>query len=209
MVYRFLAFAFFFRWRKCVTVVGGKVKVSCCHDDDWATYLPDLYPCKGVWMGRCVALCRSPRLPFWLLFLLLSNGAKDSACSLPDLMMQASRRVYSRWHSHEKPPSEPSVFFCCSGCRISLISSFSLATNARVHFARDGALCFCQLVGEARKQERLLWYTSKHPDTPLHKALPLNTAVALPISLSVLRRDLCFVFFAEHDVNVSLRRHQN
>ena len=60
-----------------------------------------------------------------------------------------------------------------------------------------------QLVGEARKQERLLWYTSKHPDTPLHSSLPLNTAVALPISLSVLRRDLCFVFFAEHDVNVS------
>lgn len=42
-----------------------------------------------------------------------------------------------------------------------------------------------------------------HPDTPLHTSLPLNTAVALPISLSVLRRDLCFVFFAEHDVNVS------
>ncbi|CAM9256918.1 unnamed protein product [Ectocarpus sp. 12 AP-2014] len=57
------------------------------------------------------------------------------------------------------------------------------------------------LVDEARKQERLLWFTSVHPDTPLHTSLPLNTAVALPISLSVLRRDLCFVFFAEHDVN--------
>eukprot|EP00903_Cladosiphon_okamuranus_P011854 g11136.t1 len=57
------------------------------------------------------------------------------------------------------------------------------------------------LVGEARVLEQLLWYTSKHPDTPLHKTLALNTAVALPISLSVLRRDLCFVFFAEHDVN--------
>lgn len=55
---------------------------------------------------------------------------------------------------------------------------------------------------EARKQERLLWYTSMHPKTPLHESLPLNTAVALPISLSVLRRDLCFVFFAEPDVNV-------
>lgn len=65
-------------------------------------------------------------------------------------------------------------------------------------------LYFGQLVDEARKQERLLWYTSMHPDTPLHTSLPLNTAVALPISLSVLRRDLCFVFFAEHDVNVSL-----
>lgn len=71
-------------------------------------------------------------------------------------------------------------------------------------FAGNFVLCFGQLVGEARTQERLLWYTSMHPDTPLHKSLPLNTAVALPISLSVLRRDLCFVFFAEHDVNVSL-----
>lgn len=60
-----------------------------------------------------------------------------------------------------------------------------------------------QLVDEARKQERLLWYTSVSPDTPLHSSLPLNTAVALPVSLSVFRRDLCFVFFAEHDVNVS------
>lgn len=60
-----------------------------------------------------------------------------------------------------------------------------------------------QLVDEARKQERLLWYTSVHPDTPLHSSLPLNTAVALPVSLSVFRRDLCFVFFAEDDVNVS------
>eukprot|EP00904_Undaria_pinnatifida_P012454 jgi/Undpi1/8339/HiC_scaffold_25.g10808.m1 len=57
------------------------------------------------------------------------------------------------------------------------------------------------LVDEARKQERLLWYTSVSPDTPLHSSLPLNTAVALPVSLSVFRRDLCFVFFAEHDVN--------
>ncbi|CAN0063951.1 unnamed protein product [Pylaiella littoralis] len=57
------------------------------------------------------------------------------------------------------------------------------------------------LVDEARKQEGLLWYTSVHPDTPLHTSLPLNTAVVLPISLTVLRRDLCFVFFAEHDVN--------
>lgn len=59
-----------------------------------------------------------------------------------------------------------------------------------------------QLVDEARKQERLLWYTSLHPNTPLHSSLPLNTAVALPVSLSAFRRDLCFVFFAEHDVNV-------
>lgn len=66
-----------------------------------------------------------------------------------------------------------------------------------------------QLVDEARKQERLLWYTPKHPDTPLHTSLPLNTAVALPISLSVLRRDLCFVFFAENDIKVGLARHQN
>lgn len=72
------------------------------------------------------------------------------------------------------------------------------------HFARCFLLKFGQLVEEARKQERLLWYTSMHPDTPLHDSLPLNTAVALPISLSVLRRDLCFVFFAEPDVNVSL-----
>lgn len=48
----------------------------------------------------------------------------------------------------------------------------------------------------------MLWFTSNHPDTPLHSSLPLNTAVALPISLSVLRRDLCFVFFAEPDVLV-------
>lgn len=76
-------------------------------------------------------------------------------------------------------------------------------TNAHVSFRNYAVLCFGQLVDEARKQERLLWYTSVHPDTPLHSSLPLNTAVALPISLSVLRRDLCFVFFAEHDVHVS------
>ena len=73
----------------------------------------------------------------------------------------------------------------------------------------DAGACCCgqmrgksQLVDEARKQERLLWYTSVHPNTPLHSSLPLNTAVALPVSLSVFRRDLCFIFFAEHDVNV-------
>lgn len=60
-----------------------------------------------------------------------------------------------------------------------------------------------QLVDKARNEEDLLWYTSTNPDTPLHVDLPLNTAVALPISLDAFHRDLCFVFFAEHDVNVS------
>lgn len=59
-----------------------------------------------------------------------------------------------------------------------------------------------QLVDEARKEEDLLWYTSTNPSTPLHPDLPLNTAVALPVSLDVFHMDLCFVFFAEHDVNV-------
>lgn len=63
-------------------------------------------------------------------------------------------------------------------------------------------LLLWQLVDEARKGERLLWYTSMNPDSPLHDSLPLNTAVALPVSLSMFRRDLCFVFFAGHDVNV-------
>eukprot|EP00752_Nemacystus_decipiens_P007988 g7136.t1 len=57
------------------------------------------------------------------------------------------------------------------------------------------------LVDKARKKEGPLWYISKHLDTPLHASLPLKTAVVLPISLSVLRRDLCFVFFADHDVH--------
>ncbi len=62
---------------------------------------------------------------------------------------------------------------------------------------------------EARKREDMLWFISDHADTPLHSSLPLNTAVAVPISLSVLRRDLCFVFFAEPDVHVrELRRDQ-
>lgn len=72
-----------------------------------------------------------------------------------------------------------------------------------IYFVPFCVVSFWQLVDEARKQEGLLWYTSVHPDTPLHTSLPLNTAVVLPISLTVLRRDLCFVFFAEEDVNVS------
>lgn len=72
-----------------------------------------------------------------------------------------------------------------------------------IHDSHDGGRGGVQLVDKARNEEDLLWYTSTNPDTPLHVDLPLNTAVALPISLDVFHRDLCFVFFAEHDVNVS------
>lgn len=91
-------------------------------------------------------------------------------------------------------------------CRCGNVSStvHIRATNVcSSSFVPFRVVSFRQLVDEARKQEGLLWYTSVHPDTPLHTSLPLNTAVVLPISLTVLRRDLCFVFFAEDDVNVS------
>ncbi|CAM9415839.1 unnamed protein product [Discosporangium mesarthrocarpum] len=57
------------------------------------------------------------------------------------------------------------------------------------------------LVKQARQAEGLRWFTSEHPDTPLHEDLPLNTAVALPISLDAFHKDLCFVFFSDQDVN--------
>lgn len=128
------------------------------------------------------------------------------ACSLHTPPAQASRRVYSRWHAKGKPPPRPSALFpsCRASCTV--FDPFFYGCACLVSLARCFGLHLGQLVDEARKQERLLWYTSMHPDTPLHTSLPLNTAVALPISLSVLRRDLCFVFFAEHDVNVSVAK---
>ncbi|CAM9205077.1 unnamed protein product [Choristocarpus tenellus] len=66
--------------------------------------------------------------------------------------------------------------------------------NARHHLSPN-------MVQQARMAEDILWFTSEHPNTPLHPDLPLNTAVALPISLDAHLKDLCFVFFAVNDVH--------
>lgn len=58
----------------------------------------------------------------------------------------------------------------------------------------------------ARKQEGIQWFTSSHEDTPLHDSLPLKTAVTLPVSLAMFRKDLSFVYFGQQDVQVGERK---
>ncbi|KAG5177205.1 Serine/threonine-protein kinase CTR1 [Tribonema minus] len=56
------------------------------------------------------------------------------------------------------------------------------------------------LVKQARQNEAPLWFTSSHPDTPMHEDLPLNTAVAIPLSLDATHKDMVAVFFSMDDV---------
>ncbi|CAM9489288.1 unnamed protein product [Scytosiphon promiscuus] len=122
-----------------------------------------------------------------------------AACSLLQFQIAEVWTYTGDFSASEGKPVEPMCLH--TYVRPATIESYkelNLAWTGHNHDARHSLSP--GLVDEARKQERLLWYTSVHPNTPLHDSLPLNTAVALPISLSMLRRDLCFVFFAEHDV---------
>jgi hypothetical protein len=51
------------------------------------------------------------------------------------------------------------------------------------------------------QNEKPLWFTITHPNTPLHDDLPLNTAVAIPLTLDALHKDMVTVFFSMDNVH--------
>jgi hypothetical protein len=57
------------------------------------------------------------------------------------------------------------------------------------------------------QNEKPLWFTSTHPNTPLHDDLPLNTAVAIPLTLDALHKDMVTVFFSMDDVHRQVSTH--
>jgi serine/threonine protein kinase len=55
------------------------------------------------------------------------------------------------------------------------------------------------LVDEAQELTEPLWLTSTGPESYVHNDLPLNTAVAIPVSVATLRHDIVVVFFSMED----------